>query len=68
MLQCSSLFTSCDSVSPSPCGRACEGRVSTVALKVGVVFLCGGKLDDKLKCEGALCVCVCVCWCVGVPL
>ena len=63
---------------PHPClclphDRACEGRVSTAALKVGVMLMCGGELDDKLKCEEvcrvrACCVCVCVsvCLCVHV--
>ena len=64
---------------PHPClclphDRACEGRVSTAALKVGVMLMCGGELDDKLKCEEVChvracvraCVCVSVCTCVCV--
>ena len=66
-------------VSP-PRDRACEGRVSTAALKVGVMLMCGGELDDKLKCEEvcrvracvrvcvSVCLCVCVYMCVCVLL
>ena len=55
-----------------PRDRACEGRVSTAALKVGVMLMCGGELDDKLKCEEVCHMCVprvcstCVCLCVHV--